>query len=131
MEAFNSVSIPNGMEFYTFVILVDFKRDAFQFPTGWNSTILSFIIESISSKFQFPTGWNSTLEPIYCINRFYSFNSQRDGILRSGKRRPPPFFISFNSQRDGILLDRKIISALQKLFQFPTGWNSTPDDEFA
>ena len=32
---------------------------------------------------------------------------------------------SFNSQRDGILPDGRVISILQKLFQFPTGWNST------
>ena len=31
----------------------------------------------------------------------------------------------FNSQRDGILLVLGIFLAISKMFQFPTGWNST------
>ena len=76
------VSIPNGMEFYSDIDLQNriisgfnsqrdgilllrrsfdemiFKR--FQFPTGWNSTLLPRLRKLFLKKFQFPTGWNST-----------------------------------------------------------------------
>ena len=32
----------------------------FQFPTGWNSTVVIGLIGLIYAVFQFPTGWNST-----------------------------------------------------------------------
>ena len=53
-----------------------------------------------------------------------SFNSQRDGILPKMCLRLRVFH-SFNSQRDGILLLLKAPRLYTKLFQFPTGWNST------
>ena len=53
------VSIPNGMEFYLFYIGSDVFLRRFQFPTGWNST------------FDYPLS----------VQRQFSFNSQRDGIL--------------------------------------------------
>ena len=34
------VSIPNGMEFYAFDGALEVMLAKFQFPTGWNSTIL-------------------------------------------------------------------------------------------
>ena len=34
------VSIPNGMEFYLFLLAFVFLLDLFQFPTGWDSTIV-------------------------------------------------------------------------------------------
>ena len=75
------VSIPNGMEFYQGcrlyrrlfrcfnsqrdgILLFSFRSDLlkfplFQFPTGWNSTLLSNAVFP-ATVFQFPTGWNST-----------------------------------------------------------------------
>ena len=140
------VSIPNGMEFYKAntsklkpFMRFSSQRDgilrngyfklyripAFQFPTGWNSTIgLSQNIRWISNvsipngmefyakaneiavftfTFQFPTGWNSTSAFTWALLCFVCFNSQRDGILRSRSIR-----------RNGSFA-----------FQFPTGWNST------
>ena len=76
------VSIPNGMEFYSSVTVSKWisecfnsQRDgillllpsqfvlnalAFQFPTGWNSTVGNTGIAVTRKLFQFPTGWNST-----------------------------------------------------------------------
>ena len=76
------ISIPNGMEFYTSCDYSELYEAQFQFPTGWNSTVIefckfssstsfnsqrdgilqkdSFYAQSGSSTFQFPTGWNST-----------------------------------------------------------------------
>ena len=56
---FKSVSIPNGMEFYAAKPLNCVLTEAFQFPTGWNST---------------------RLEPER-NEELKRFNSQRDGIL--------------------------------------------------
>ncbi len=53
------VSIPNGMEFY--------------------STSRSALIKGL--RFQFPTGWNSTVVQRQKRSKMPSFNSQRDGIL--------------------------------------------------
>ena len=164
----------------------------FQFPTGWNSTTSLLCRGIVREMFQFPTGWNSTdlilsasasLPRVSIPNgmEFYnfiipfsipfrwSFNSQRDGILRyhQGKKkyRKPKVSIPngmefykryskhsyrlagfqfptgwnstawersetratwrFNSQRDGILPNRKIRIVDFAVFQFPTGWNST------
>ena len=77
------VSIPNGMEFYDDAYWINFlnnsfnsQRDGilqinfrffdlfikFQFPTGWNSTVLKKIRVVVGGWFQFPTGWNSTID---------------------------------------------------------------------
>ena len=78
-----TVSIPNGMEFYFLLLCVTRALHWFQFPTGWNSTglrqtpficlpsfnsqrdgILRYYVcfSAIGhSEFQFPTGWNSTI----------------------------------------------------------------------
>ena len=99
-----SVSIPNGMEFYLSKLQRAPDFGGFQFPTGWNSTLLLFLL------FLF----------------LFRFNSQRDGILPASSKkpagpdtvvsipngmefyastpRPPSVPRSFNSQRDGILL---------------------------
>ncbi len=74
--------------------------------------------------FQFPTGWNSTLVAVLSGGAVLSFNSQRDGILQcfivtsefldvvsipngmefySATKHPLQGHLSFNSQRDGIL----------------------------
>ena len=57
---FGGVSIPNGMEFYSFAELYLPAQRAFQFPTGWNSTLTFQTLAFADSLFQFPTGWNST-----------------------------------------------------------------------
>ena len=120
------VSIPNGMEFYTEAlakniadecrfnsqrdgILPDVKtkreiKKLFQFPTGWNSTIITLIFARAKLAFQFPTGWNSTVLPLCLETASGGFNSQRDGILQTRVTASGAFVNSFNSQRDGILL---------------------------
>ena len=61
------VSIPNGMEFYViFKFAQKLELIAFQFPTGWNSTII-------------------TTQKYITAN---SFNSQRDGILQFQSKSP-------------------------------------------
>ena len=56
--------------------------------------------------FQFPTGWNSTISLLALISPFSSFNSQRDGILPKRTQKIRLNCRCFNSQRDGILLWR-------------------------
>ena len=147
-EKLKSVSIPNGMEFYRRLQLAFLATNAFQFPTGWNSTIGAHQGFKFRSAFQFPTGWNSTLLDDSRLDKERSFNSQRDGILLLGlseeeyakgmfqfptgwnstRKDPyaPPPFVSFNSQRDGILQGYRMgIGIDYRRFQFPTGWNST------
>ena len=102
-----SVLIPNGMEFYFADERNERRRSTFQFPTGWNSTINStrkrtFFIVSIPNGMEF----YGFIEK--CSNGYKSFNSQRDGIL---------LFVSLHL-------------SLFRLFQFPTGWNSTPFARF-
>ena len=53
------------------------------------------------------------------------FNSQRDGILQILFWRFKMKILSFNSQRDGILHSYEYKDVGLKMFQFPTGWNST------
>ena len=57
------------------------KKQRFQFPTGWNSTLALAVILTSFEWFQFPTGWNSTQYENYNFVNMKSFNSQRDGIL--------------------------------------------------
>ena len=104
MRTIPEVSIPNGMEFYMILLIGGVDYMAFQFPTGWNSTrcrmsqsqcwLVSIpngmeFYPRISSnrkrkrQFQFPTGWNSTPSTSLNCLGVVSFNSQRDGILRS------------------------------------------------
>ena len=119
----------------------------FQFPTGWNSTIdlgiyplpqkevsipngMEFYRSGdpkspFRCRFQFPTGWNSTVLSALYLPLGIGFNSQRDGILRLLHPIKNKARIRFNSQRDGILLIHLKGSEMLKLFQFPTGWNST------
>ena len=69
------------MEFYLFLYVQEFRRNEFQFPTGWNSTPRK------QSKQQ----------------QRHRFNSQRDGILHLPNTREVGAKTRFNSQRDGIL----------------------------
>ena len=97
--------------------------------------------------FQFPTGWNSTRYTNCIIFPYCCFNSQRDGILldRAAKHLPThpvsipngmefypgrrfgtadPFVVSIPNGMEFYLMSLTFI-ALSKVFQFPTGWNST------
>ena len=81
-QKFQLVSIPNGMEFYQNqrnyerkrrcfnsqrdgilpnAILLNSTRFQFQFPTGWNSTLIRNKSSIMLNAFQLPTGWNSTI----------------------------------------------------------------------
>ncbi len=112
------------MEFYVAIDFCGSVSSRFQFPTGWNSTLVvcSFLLRFMA--FQFPTGWNSTqrnkktngnnrvlipngMEFYFrglCPKKgIFGFNSQRDGILLSLVLKSSSPDICFNSQRDGIL----------------------------
>ena len=98
------VSIPNGIEFYLTIPRGNFRDGGFQFPTGWNSTLILSYKPSRALSFQFPTGWNSTVSEAGAGSSAGCFNSQRDGILLKERQLPASAIYSFNSQRDGILL---------------------------
>ena len=108
--------------------------------------IIAGISYGVYQAFQFPTGWNSTELISITRIRIYSFNSQRDGILQFRKKARRGFIFvsipngmefyrirkkrstsmrSFNSQRDGILPLSFLMRSVSLVFQFPTGWNST------
>ena len=97
------VSIPNGMEFYSKVVVFCKLQKRFNSQRD-GILLLRLLLLLFQRKFQFPTGWNSTVSAAYVLTAMASFNSQRDGILQIGT--------SFNTT---------VIIA----FQFPTGWNST------
>ena len=143
-----SVSIPNGMEFYGLYSGLQPKmRVLYKRKDGFYG-LYSGLQQQKVAKFQFPTGWNSTISPENWSIILSGFNSQRDGILRlsdsllprnsyvsipngmefyQGCRLYRRLFRCFNSQRDGILLFSFRSDLLKfPLFQFPTGWNSTP-----
>ena len=120
------VSIPNGMEFYYMEVYHYARVHKFQFPTGWNSTSKA-VNPSHILMFQFPTGWNST-------KRAYQSQQRNTVSIPNGMEFYRASFttaqisIGFNSQRDGILLKIKLSRTFtHTMFQFPTGWNSTPN----
>ena len=75
------VSIPNGMEFYTY----SGRRLRFwpcvSIPNGMEFYSWGYFLQSPRLRFQFPTGWNSILDRKERKRQNRSFNSQRDGIL--------------------------------------------------
>ena len=120
------VSIPNGMEFYNAKRENKQSNIAFQFPTGWNSTISIWISINNIIAFQFPTGWNSTRAGA-CVSyyhavsipngmEFYFTRARREGILR---------IVSIPNGMEFYHTIQHLILA-GGAFQFPTGWNSTP-----
>ena len=136
------------MEFYISLYLEQREFLLFQFPTGWNSTLQKCFDSTCKSQFQFPTGWNSTR--IMQIGMHQQVVSIPNGMEFYNLPNPQACksYDSFNSQRDGILLSlsrvclRSIssvsipngmefyVSAMiefihLRMFQFPTGWNST------
>ena len=76
---------------------------AFQFPTGWNSTVGNTGIAVTRKLFQFPTGWNST---------------KPDGFVDKLTAVSIPNGMEFYEY--GVFS-----RSWEKSFQFPTGWNST------
>ena len=77
---------------------------AFQFPTGWNSTMMMIKEKRGKCEFQFPTGWNST------------------------QRNPNRYDMEYKvSIPNGMEFYQPLSLRYYKafLFQFPTGWNST------
>ena len=124
-----------------------FDQLEFQFPTGWNSTknwkypieqkdsfnsqrdgiLLDFLAASFIPilSVSIPNGMEFYRTLNLGGERRKSFNSQRDGILLMIFSWALPILDSFNSQRDGILPPTLEIRPGYKLFQFPTGWNST------
>ena len=76
---------------------------AFQFPTGWNSTVGNTGIAVTRKLFQFPTGWNST-KPDGFVDKLTAVS------IPNGME-----FYAQEAQRKRAVFE----------FQFPTGWNST------
>ena len=123
------------------------KYRAFQFPTGWNSTIADEYRYLLKEQFQFPTGWNSTIETQSGIFDRAGFNSQRDGILqRSNKENSMAHNVSIPNGMEFYALCKppqsyrypvsipngmefypnfNLLFFHQNGFQFPTRWNST------
>ena len=96
-----SVSIPNGMEFYN---NTPKKWGGVQFPTGWNSTIRADLDEPRSKIVSIPNGME-----FYC-----GVCSQGAWIYLVSIPNGMEFYVSC---LPSALISRK--------FQFPTGWNST------
>ena len=115
------------MEFYWYNIRQWRIARRFQFPTGWNSTLYEGWGDREAFGVSIPNGMEFYLATtIRDLARALSFNSQRDGILPPQAATEAKAGIGFNSQRDGILRDTYAeIFPETKLFQFPTGWNST------
>ncbi len=97
------VSIPNGMEFYSFglpsmseINSFNSQRDGI-LPSTW-------LLSSLSPFVSIPNGMEFYVFSPNSLILDACFNSQRDGILRALKRQEIP---------------------LSPKFQFPTGWNST------
>ena len=123
---YTKVSTPNGMEFYSIRKVIIANSVLFQLPTGWNSTVRAYQSFKFRSAFQLPTGWNSTNLHFLALALGYSFNSQRDGILRAASFCSIPCQFKFQlptGWNSTCALPQ--IDALLKLFQLPTGWNST------
>ena len=59
------------MEFYQYLYVSDSISKTFQFPTGWNSTLLLLAFACDLRRFQFPTGWNSTKNAHTVNRKFY------------------------------------------------------------
>ena len=99
----------------------------FSFNSQWDGILLlvSSNLLNPTSWFQFPMGWNSTL--LYLARQKFQkcFNSQWDGILRTSLYKYENEYECFNSQWDGILLKLSKPELICNLFQFPMGWNST------
>ena len=105
---------------HVFVLLIK------SFNSQRDGILRSIIVRSTHiSLFQFPTGWNSTLfvcrrapNPVVSIPNGMEFYALWVSVARCS-------LSGFNSQRDGILPQWVLCALCHKLFQFPTGWNST------
>ena len=102
------------------------QNKLFQFPTGWNSTEIKSDRVETHLKFQFPTGWNSTINILSIKIRYGSFNSQRDGILHiCPKAYNPLLAVSIPNGMEFYYEYAERYNLGIVMFQFPTGWNST------
>ena len=79
----HSVSIPNGMEFYERNFSEQRHQVSVSIPNGME--FYDGVRDGIDQfiRFQFPTGWNSTLVKTCPNFNIHCFNSQRDGILQA------------------------------------------------
>ena len=141
-----NVSIPNGMEFYQNFAASRSRIERFQFPTGWNSTLrwsqrtraysvsipngMEFYLrkhtlESDISMVSIPNGMEfyALLPRSHQEQRHVSIPNGMEFYLNSEDRNLDfsvsipngmEFYVRFSEVYDGI-----------RLFQFPTGWNST------
>ena len=96
----------------------------FQFPTGWNSTIgqktrarKSIVSIPNGMEFYFLCDFGAFVLCDVSIPNGMEFYATVYPLCKKGT--------CFNSQQDGILLYKIIPKLLSKMFQFPTGWNST------
>ena len=97
------VSIPNGMEFYHISKSYGVEKIAFQFPTGWNSTLRFYAswclsLVSIPNGMKFYVKMRFLTDGLCAVsipNGMEFYPTQLDQILANEAR--------FNSQRDGIL----------------------------
>ena len=113
------------MEFYRNFSNCFLWLSLFQFPTGWNSTLDGNFANHDRIQFQFPTGWNSTITFCLIENKYWSFNSQRDGILlKFAPKRHIKTLVSIPNGMEFYSTSNKVFF-IAKEFQFPTGWNST------
>ncbi len=137
------------MEFYSKLRIQRNGSRTFQFPTGWNSTVVAlravFIRSGFNSQrdgillegvhfyykdmlFQFPTGWNST-NPNGIKTYLIEVSIPNGMEFYDGEPSHQRKNRSFNSQRDGILPVFASYEYSKRKFQFPTGWNSTSDQK--
>ena len=99
---------------------------AFQFPTGWNSTLLNSLPRIGCEQVSIPNG----MEFYYVFTRAnfkkrVSFNSQRDGILLTAFL-CSTFFLGGSIPNGMEFYYTGAFSTDPDVwFQFPTGWNST------
>ena len=102
-NASTTVSIPNGMEFYSKETLKSFEPEL-SFNSQRDGILPARLFSSsLTIEVSIPNGME-----------FYSSLSSSS------------FFCArFNSQRDGILPNYTPLSYGARRFQFPTGWNST------
>ena len=137
------------MEFYPFAAsAVPAAAASFQFPTGWNSTWMTFVdydqnitvsipngmefylsiqkVVNQDSGFQFPTGWNSTLLIAYILSypvvvsipNGMEFYVDCLGFVFGQSVSIPNGMEFYN-----VFFCSRLRSQFR--FQFPTGWNST------
>ena len=100
-------------------------RKKFQFPTGWNSTQQALIKTSRKERVSIPNGMEFYNPLVHIKKMQHSFNSQRDGILRVQINLSEIIKIVSIPNGMEFYLSAVIEFIHLRMFQFPTGWNST------